>query len=62
MACEVAYVGGGELLLRGDDGAATLGGVESALALDCRLALSSAGATDLAADLGGRFPVVHGVV
>lgn len=55
----MAYIGGGVLLLRGDDGSAALGGVESALAFDGRLALGSAGSADFAANLGGGFPVVH---
>jgi hypothetical protein len=52
------YVCGGELLVGGDDGAATLGGVECALSLDGGLAVGTR-ATGLAADLGDGVPVAH---
>lgn len=59
---KITYVGGGELLLCSDDCSAALGGVECGFSFDCGLARSSAGAADFAADFGGGFPVVHGLL
>ena len=53
---ETYGVGGGEFLLRRDDGAAALGGVECGLALDDRLAGSCGAATGAAADFGNFIP------
>jgi len=53
-----AYVCGGVLLVGGNDGAATLSCVESALSLDGGLAVGTR-ATGLAADLGDGVPVAH---
>lgn len=57
----MAYVGGSELLLRADDGSAALRSVQSTLAFDRGLACGDTRSTDLAADLGGGFPVVRHV-
>lgn len=51
-------IASGELLLRRDNGAGALGGVERRAAADDRLALRGAGAARAAADLGYRVPVV----
>lgn len=50
------------LLVCGDDGAATLGGVQCALALDNRLAGSGGTTASAATDLGDGVPVVRHVV
>ena len=58
--CEQTYsIGAGVLLLRGDDGSAPLGLVQSALALDDRLTRSGCSpAPSTRADLGNCIPVV----
>jgi hypothetical protein len=50
-------IGGRELLLCGDDGAAALGSVERGLALYNSLARSTSGAASSATDLGNGVPV-----
>lgn len=58
MGMEAYGIGGTEFLLRGNDPAGALGGVECGLALHDGLALGGA-ATGLAADLGNGVPVIH---
>jgi hypothetical protein len=52
-------VGGGVLLLRGQNTTTSLSSVQSGLSTDDGLALGVARSADLAADLGVGVPVIH---